>query len=300
MVNNKKPLHANEQSMLLSAMLFDQKNIPDLLKFFPDDVAARMNMAKDNFLTLPRNERMTQIVLELRRLLLIDEHRADWIHHSWIDEALLLEPPYLRGIIKEAIETRSSKVSIDTSSPPSKLPLSLIFRMFIEQLTKSPQKTAIYDPALMRLQSLKGDAQDDNFVAIGLMSIQALSLVSSRHRLISYLAKKGLVEILPSEVIKLDANPFNHDALRKYFLDELIRFKVKDHITVAIFSGLITTALYLSGQKYQWQRAIVLGLQKNLGCLIETMIARVKKVIIDQNHHDLLSQLLVRALDQGR
>src|SRR5579871_1773932 len=103
MVVYKKPLHSYEQSLLLSAMFFDSKNITDLLNFFPDDQATRMNAAKDRFLALPRNERMTQIVLELRRLLLIDERRVAWIHESWIDDALLHEPGYLRGVIKKSL-----------------------------------------------------------------------------------------------------------------------------------------------------------------------------------------------------
>ncbi len=79
MASHKKPLHSYEQSMLLSAMFFDSSNTSELLKFFPDEQAARMSLAKDKFLALARNERMTQIVLELRRLLLIERatHRLD-------------------------------------------------------------------------------------------------------------------------------------------------------------------------------------------------------------------------------
>ena len=76
---------------------------------------------------------------------------------------------------------------------PLKIPLSLVLRMFMEQLTTTPQKTAIYDRALIRLQSLKDEAQEEeSFTTIGYASIYGLAKLIDKKRLFSYLARKGL------------------------------------------------------------------------------------------------------------
>lgn len=293
MLQTKKPLHSYEQSMLLSAMLFDAKNLSALLKFLPEDQAQRMLCAKDKFLTLPRNERMTQIVLELRRLLLIDEHPVDFFHKSWLDDALKQEPAYLRPFIEQAIAT------IDHETPKkneSKLPLPLIARIFVQNLTKAEKKTAIYDPALMRLQSLKDETQDDSFSSIGTLSVHALLEVTHKPRLTKYLAKKSIA--LPSLTnVTLPNNPFAQNEVKKIYLRELIKL---DDESSTIFLGLLTTAFYLSPLKAPWQRAIVLCLRKDLGETIEHIIARIGHIGIDQHHHQRLSRLLMDALDKRR
>ena len=300
MVVYKKPLHSYEQSLLLSAMFFDSKNITDLLNFFPDDQATRMNAAKDRFLALPRNERMTQIVLELRRLLLIDERRVAWIHESWIDDALLHEPGYLRGVIKKSLAGDAANNDVDYQGLSNKLPLSLIFRMFIERLTTAPQKTAIYDPALMRLQSLKGPKQDESFSDIGSASIDALGEVVNAKRLFSYLTKKGLTQQISSGLSLTESNPYHHAPTRQFFLRQLVTFDPRMSINCNAFAGLATAALYLSRYKYQWQRTIVLGLPKPLGEIIESIIQEAKAIAIDDSHHLALSRLLIAALEKTR
>jgi hypothetical protein len=295
-MQGKKPLHRYEQGMLLSAMLFDRKNLPDILKFFPDEQADRMGMAKEKFMALPHNEWMTQIVLELRRLLLIDENRIDWIHKSWIEDALAKDPPYLKKIIKQAIDAHMKKnCAISASSGPHLLPL--ILRMFINQLTKTSQKIAIYDPVLMRFQSLKDETQKESFTTIGLVSIDALSLVIDRNRLHSYLAKKGQQALPSINIVLPHANPYHNDKLRRHFLQELIRIRICDEVNCVTKIGLITAAFYLSHHKYQWQRAIILGLHQKFGQFIEQIIMRIKNLNLDHNSHTLLSLLLIGALD---
>ncbi|HXW53225.1 MAG TPA: hypothetical protein VEL47_03870 [Myxococcota bacterium] len=304
MADHKRPLHSYEQSMLLSAMFFDSNNTRELLKFFPEEQAARMNLAKDQFLTLPRNERMTQIVLELRRLLLIDEQRIEWIHQSWIEDALAKEPIYLKDILQKSLQQLAleGEVTAEQHGLSNKLPLSLIFRMFIERLTTTPQKTAIYDPALMRLQSLKGEMLADSFLIIGIASVHAASLVLNAKRFFSYLERKGFKTGFVNSLLFSDINPFHNLALRQFFVRELIKFETNSVANCPTFAGLATTALYLCRYKYPWQRTIVLGLPMKLGLMIEAIISRLKTagVVVDENHHTLISHLLITALDQGR
>lgn len=297
MAASRKPLHPYEQSMLLVAMLFDRKNLADILKFLPDEQSERMNIAKDKFLALERNDRITQIILELRRLLLIDENRIDWIHQSWIDDALANEPFYLRPIIAQSLAHRSHKGNERAFTSGNHIPLPLIFGAFIEQLTKSPTKTAIYDPVLMRLQSIKDDAQTDIFSTIGRFSIDALGQVIDHRRLLRYLSQKGLSDMPSSNRLTANGNPFSNDDLRRHFLHELIQLKPQAEQNCAVFAGLTTTALYLLHHKYQWQRTIVLGLDRKLGHEIEQSIERASSLTIDRSHHALLSALLIFSLD---
>lgn len=154
----KKLLPINEQSLLLSALLMAEKNLLEILSFLPDHSRFRLKIAQEKFLSLPKNERLTQIILELRRLLLIDEFSIDWIHQSWIEHAFSKEPDYLRPIITEAIEYRTKR---KTKNPS----LSLVYSCFIKQFDVHYQ-IAIHDPVLMSLQSLKAD-QESYFINIG-------------------------------------------------------------------------------------------------------------------------------------
>ncbi len=210
----------------------------------------------------------------------------------------------MQGILKRSLaewslsgEYRTGHIGVS-----NKLPVSLIFRTFIEKLTTTPQKTAIYDPALMRLQSLKGEMLADSFTFIGIASIHATSQVINPKRFLAYLERKGLITGFVNSVLFADINPFHNVFLRQFFVRELIKFEPNDTANCTAFAGLVTTALYLSRYKYQWQRTIVLGLPMKLGQIIEAIISRAKSqtIIVDEHHHMLLSRLLITALDQGR
>lgn len=293
MADIKKPLHPYEQSMLLVAMLFDRKNLPGILKFFPDKQSERMHIAKEKFLKLPRDERMAQIVFELRRLLLVDEHSIDWIHPSWIEDALAKEPPYLQAIILKAIASGTNKKAIGYSN--QKIPLPLVFSTFIDQLTKTPQKIAIYDPVLMRLQSLKNEAQEENFAIIGQHILCALKQVLNAQRFMRYLQRRGYDEVnfLPEITYK---NPFTNEQLKRQFLHQLIISKDKD---CSILAGIIAVAFYLFSHKHQWQRTIALGLNQKFGSRVENIIHQLSSTPIKDGHL-LLASLLVAAIDQIR
>lgn len=295
-MTNKKPLHAYEQSMLLAVLLFDSKNINEILSFFPDEQRDKMNIAKNKFMNLPKNERLTQIVLELRRLILMDESQIHWIHQSWIDDALEKEPGYLRQIIEQALKEPPSKAVRDPHPLP--VPRSFIFSSFMSQLSRSPQKLAIFDPVLMRLQSLKNEAQEEVFAFIGRITMAALVQAVPRERINRYVAKKdSLLVVSPGN---FNPNPFEIAPMRRYLLRQLIGFNPTADANGLVFVGLVTTALYLSIYKYQWQRAIVLVLHKRLGGLLETLIHSAKNLNLERGHHTMLSSFLLVAFDQTR
>lgn len=294
MTFSKKPLHPYEQSMLLVAMLFDGNNLHEILQMFPASQSERMNAAKEKFLKLERNDRMTEIVLELRRLLLIDEHRIDWIHQTWIDDALAQEPSYLRAVIVDAIAHGQKKENPDVRK--TIIPRPLVFSTFIDQLTKTPKKTAIYDPVLMRLQSLKDEAQEENIAAIGCHSIIALSHIVDKKRLSAFLFSRNMSS-MPYEKKPIEQNPFKNDELRSFYLKELIR---RDNTIddCALFSGLIVIALYLVSFRHQWQRAIALGLNAKFGRMVEKLIERAPS--LEKSLQNDLSKILLNSLDQLR
>lgn len=287
-----KPLHSYEQSMLLVAMLFDRKNLPELMRLLPDEQRNRMLSAQEKFAKLERNERMTQIILELRRLLLIDEHRIDWIHQSWIDDALSKEPAYLKPIIMESILHRAQKGN-EASDNEARVPLPLIFSTFVDQLTKAPPKTAIFDPVLMRLQSTRDDEQEEVIKVIGRTTLSALIQHLDVNRFCRLLQKRGYA-VSAFDELDMISNPFIEQPPRRFFVRELFRLKPKRAEDLELNAGMIATALYLSVHKYQWQRVIVLGLRKPLGQGIEAHIKRARHVL-DKPSHALLSGLITAA-----
>jgi hypothetical protein len=286
MAASRKPLHSYEQSMLLVAMLFDGKTIDQILSFLPDQQQERIEKAKEKFLRLSRNERMTEIVFELRRLLLIDEYPIDWIHQSWIDDALSKEPAYLKPIIERAIIQGSQRKTLREHSV---VPLPFIFSVFIAQLSKSPQKTAIFDPVLMRLQSLKDEAHDEVFLDIGTHSLALLGNTLDTARFARFLCRKGFLSSLPT--IPANGHIFESQNMRRYYLKELFQ-NHQPPINLALFAGLLTTALYLVPFKYHWQRTITLLLPLRLGRMLEDMICRSKHHEINNEAHEKLASLM--------
>jgi hypothetical protein len=293
-MKNKKLLHPYEQGMLLSAMLFDRKNLSDIMNFFPEEQVEHMNTAKQKFMALQRDERMTQIVLELRRLLLINEYRIDRIHKSWIDSALAKEPVYLRSIILKSIAKQTTQ-EVRTNHQNPIIPLSLIFYAFISQFAKTRQKIAIFDPVLMRLQSLNDALQEKTLISIGVISIDALAQVVNSKRLMNFLRKKKINISSPTNCITKENNPFLDTNIRRRFLNELICFKPCPANNGLIYAGVIMVALYLTTHKYQWQSTIALGFNVKFGQLIGSLIKKSTKLSIDK---EKLSRFLLLAFDQ--
>ncbi len=195
-------------------------------------------------------------------MLLVDEHRVDWIDSSWIDEALAKEPAYLQPIITNALTHGALKKNDDAMHEA--VPLPVIFNMFTGQLINRRQKTAIYDPVLVRLQSLKDETQEEVFKAIGLGSIAALQHHCAPARLTRFLSERGMKATLP--LLDLSpATPFANKHLRSLFLRELARYRPAATLCCAQYAGLLTTALYLLPLKQPWQRSITLGLNHQIG-----------------------------------
>lgn len=295
-MSTTKSLHIHEQSMLLSVLLFDGKNTTELLQFLPEQLAQRMDIAKEKFLALPRDERMTQVVLELRRLLLIDEYRLDIIHPSWVEDALMKEPLYLQKMLKQVLLPKTKEDLAQKAH--FKFPDSLVSAIFLEQLIKVPLKTALYDPILMRLQSLKTENQNESIFTIGLASIKALGLILPHRRISSYINKTQTIDIDFNYKITKEKNPFNNKTIRKFLVKKLLNNSSKNN-NIIIFCGLIAISLYLLEYKTSWQRTIVLGFKKELGNGIESLIdeAKLRGIQIDQNDHLSLSLLLKNALE---
>lgn len=293
MLESQKPLHPYEQSMLLVAMLFDNKNIKEVLSLLPQKQSDRMHSAKEKFYKLSRNERMTEIVFELRRMLLIDEHRIDWIHPSWIDAALAKEPPYLRPVIEKAIRQGSQKKSENQTR--AFVPLPLVFNMFIDQLINTRQKTAIYDPVLMRLQSLKDEVQENAFISVGKKSLVSFAKKMQGERFWRFLGTRGLEE-LPGANAQ-EPNPFQHVAVKRHYFKELWQFSPSPNMHVELFAGLVTTALYLLPFKHHWQRTITLGFKRHLGLVVERIIRDQSALTVDKNAQHDLAGVMIASLD---
>lgn len=295
MDESRKPLHPYEQSMLLVAMLFDGKNINDILSVLPDQQRARMHYANEIFLKMPRNERMTEIVFELRRLLLVDEHRIDWIHQSWIDDALAKEPPYLRPVIDKALAHGSLKKG--DGGHRSFVPLPVIFNMFIEQFINTRQKTAIYEPVLMKLQSLKDEAQDEVFARVGIRLLACFKECYPRERVVRFFKQRGMTASVDDIAIAItpEKNPLSHAPLCRYVAREIARFRPSAELNLPQFTGLLTVAMYLSPFKHHWQRTITLGLHRRLGLIVESLLPRMG-LVLDKHVHQELADFVIASL----
>lgn len=108
MSNNAKPLDNYEQSFLMTALLFDNKNVDQLLHLLPKEQSERLAIAKQQFMSLAREERLTQAVLELKRLLFIKENRHK---EQNLEQTIKKEPKYLQKIILDGANKEASKLS---------------------------------------------------------------------------------------------------------------------------------------------------------------------------------------------
>ena len=108
-MKTKKLLPPDEQSLLLVSLLFARRHLDEIYSFFSEEQCERMNEAKTKFLRLEQATRVTQMILQLRRLLLIKENNFRWIHPTWFEHELDKEPPYLRAIIEPALRDQPSQ-----------------------------------------------------------------------------------------------------------------------------------------------------------------------------------------------
>ena len=289
----KKPLNTYEQSLLLMAMLFDRQNLDGILSFFPDDQNQRMVRAREKFLSLPRDECMTQIVLELRRLLLIDEYSSDFIHPSWIEHAMGEEPSYLRPYLKKSL-------SLNHASGHSGISLSLLKNVFIGNILKIPQKVAIFDPVLMRLQSLRGESQIEKLKTLGECAISSIKLIAKNDRLARFMNRRGLRDPLPIFGLEKIKNPFSHKSICRHFIRQLVAMTKKRDPEPEVWLALGVIGIYLTGQKPRWRRSVILGLRMNFGLVLNQIIEDIRPIEIDEQGYQDLSKLILFAFDRAK
>lgn len=286
---NNKILHHYEQSLLLVATLFYQKHLEELLALFPDEQISRISDAKERFLRLDKSERITQIILELKRLLLTQENTTALIHESWLLDQLSKEPPYLRKILSEALteKPRDQKRSLEHS---------LVRQSFLPSILSSPAKIALFDPVLMRLQATNEKNLSTLFAAIGIFSLEQLALSLDTERFKKFIIKKIPMLNIDRPVTKEHKNLFHYAPLRSALLKRILTDKNGYNLEDI---GLFMIAIYLSFHKVQWQRAIELALPKAVGLDLRQKIAALDRSLVAQEQKSLLANLLINSMDEA-
>jgi hypothetical protein len=289
-MKNKKLLPPDEQSLLLVSLLFARRHLDEIYSFFSAEQTERMNEAKMRFLRLEQAPRVTQIILELKRLLLIKEHNIRWIHPTWFEHELAKEPPYLRAIIAPLLEKKESldkNIFLFISSDQ-------ILHNFLRSFLNTPQRVALFDPVLMRLQSLHRDQQDHLIKHLGNYALAALSHVVDRRRFSNYLRRYynlNIISYRPKE------NIFENNNYKLLLLNKIINHH-KNNKNLEVELGLWLIALYIHGYKQQWHRMIELVLERNMG-----MSIREKIIIIKNNNVEIIKNpspaFLIDAMDQA-
>ena len=270
-MKSKKILPPDEQSLLLVSLLFARKHLDEIYSFFSEAQCERMNEAKTRFLRLEQSARVTQIILELRRLLSIKENNFRWIHPSWFEHELAKEPAYLRDIIEPALYDNINNLNIDKTSPISS---EQIIQNFLTPFLNSPQRVAIFDPVLMRLQSLHREHQITVITSVGHYALVALSQVLQKPRFDLFLKRNFIYLELDTKIIIGD-NPLSHEYYKNILLKNLLYLRKKIHKNIFLEFGLWLIAFYLSSYKSQWHRTIEFILERSLGVSLREKIKLV-------------------------
>ncbi|MCA9506939.1 MAG: hypothetical protein KC505_00780 [Myxococcales bacterium] len=288
MKESKKLLHHYEQSLLLVAMLFSRNNLDDILNLFPEEQIWRIEGAKARFLKLEKNERMTQIILELRKLLLVPEHTIAWVHPSWIKDELKKEPLYLRS----SLEASLKNITLEQKSIISP---KILLQNFLPNFIKTKPKAALFDPALMRLQALN----ENNFLqvmkAAGSYGIANLAQVLKKQRFEKFISQKiKTVDFLDASKLE-NPNPFEYKSLRSV----LIKIICVTHKLTLEKIGLSIAAAYLSFHKSRWHSAIEYALPKTVGLELREKITLFSNKKLEQELKPLLAAMLVNGMDDA-
>lgn len=283
---SNKLLHPYEQSLLLVAMLFSRNQLDEILSLFPDEQIERIENAKIRFLRLEKNERITQIILELRRLLLTKENKIAWIHPTWIADELTKEPPYLRELLNDALKS--------TNTIEKKIiPQSILVQNFVPAIINTPPKVAIFDPALMRLQAINENNVTKVMSAIGLFALSLLGESLEKNRFKKYIEKKLSINFIDKTKNHNIKNPFHYKTLRSLLLQNLIQ---RDSIKLDDI-GLFIVAAYLFFHKIRWHRAIELALPKYIGLDLRKNIAVFSK--LEPELKPILAKMMINGMDDA-
>lgn len=295
MMGNKKILPLEEQTMLLTSMLFARKHLDELLSFLPEHQSERMHEAKGRFLKLEQKERIKQIILELRRLLLVKEHNIRWIHKSWIDEELKKEPEYLRVIIQQWFLDKKN-----IAKKSKLIPLEQIVQSFLSPFLKIPHKVAIFDPVLMRLQSLNRTNQEQTLSIIGQYGLSSLSYACQRRRFIKFIMRNYQSDIrLSFDYTNSEGNAFSYPAYKQPFLSFIIKNRGNTLSELTLASGLMVMATYLSSEKPRWHRTIEFVLARRYGLILRTMLKELSTIKHDPTVKPSLSNLLIESMAEA-
>lgn len=291
---NKKLLRPEEQTMLLASLLFARKHLDEILSFLPEQQSERMHEAKYRFLKLEQEERITQIILELRRLLLIKEHNIRWIHKSWIEEELTKEPLYLRSILQQSFGEKNKSPNDESKIVPH----NQIVQSFLAPFLRTPQKIAIFDPVLMRLQSLNRTNQEQSIFIIGECALSALSHAVHRKRFIKFIMRSYKKDVeLSFDYLSPDGNPLALGPYKKALLKLLLQNRGRSLRDLTIASGIMIMALYLTEEKPRWQRMIEMVLARPHGLMLRSMIADLKGLSEGAKAKACLGSLLIDAME---
>ena len=261
-MKTKKLLPPDEQSLLLVSLLFARRHLDEIYSFFSEEQCERMNEAKTRFLRLEQAPRVTQMILQLRRLLLIKENNFRWIHPTWFEYELDKEPPYLRAIIEPAL--RDQTTQIKASDNKSAISTEQVLQTFLTSFLNTPQRVALFDPVLMRLQSLDRGQQHHVITSIGRHGLSALAQVLDQRRFNKYI-QTHFVHLKLEPISNISENPLIHAAYKQLLLATLISLRKKPHRDLAIEFGLWLIAIYLLGYKHSWHRMIEFVLERPLG-----------------------------------
>lgn len=294
-MKTKKLLPPDEQSLLLVSLLFARKHLDNIYSFFSDAQCERMNDAKTRFLRLEQGQRVTQIILELRRLLLIKENNFKWIHPTWFEHELAKEPAYLRAIIEPALyeqQPSSTKIN-DTKAVVS---VEQVLQNFLTSFLNTPQRVALFDPVLMRLQSLHRDKQSAVISSIGRYALIALGQVLDQKRFSKFMQSNYAHLILNSVPLIID-NPLSHKYYKYILIKNILNMRKQNHKEMQIECGLWLISFYLFTYKKSWHRMIELVFERSLGMSLRE---KLKKLIGDKPEtKNSISKLLIEAMDQS-
>lgn len=294
-MKGKKLLPPDEQSLLLVSLLFARKHLDEIYSFFSEEQCERMNEAKTRFLRLEQAPRVTQMILQLRRLLLIKENNFRWIHPTWFEHELDKEPRYLRAIIESAL-----RVSPAQEKNLDKKPIissSQVLQTFLTSFLNTPQRVALFDPVLMRLQSLHRAQQQHVIINIGRHTLLALGQVLDQQRFNKFI-KRHFLYLKLEAIEPVLENSLNHPPYKQLLLNNLLSSRDKTNCDIQIEFGLWLIAIYLLGYKTSWHRMIELVLERPLG-----MGLREKLKFLAANKLEAsktpVTKLLIDAMDKA-
>jgi len=294
-MKSKKLLAPDEQSLLLVSLLFARKHLDEIYSFFSEEQCERMNEAKTRFLRLEQAPRVTQMILQLRRLLLLKENNFRWIHPTWFEHELDKEPPYLRVIIESCL-----RVSPAQDKSADKKPIisnAQVLQTFLTSFLNTPQRVALFDPVLMRLQSLHRAQQQHVIMSIGRHALLALGQVLDQKRFNKFMQSYFLhLKLEPIEPIS--ENTLSHPPYKQLLLTNLLILRKKPHHDIQIEFGLWLVAIYLLGYKPSWHRMIELVLERPLGMGLGEKLKFLAQSKLEPSRTPV-TKLLIDAMDKA-